>query len=99
MEAPPQLVLDGSVTLAWSLPDENSAYAAIENRSRTSFGLQFHPEVAHTPRGKEIIANFVHSICGCGKNWTMRSYMYSATAVTGRSLNPERRLTAWYGIS
>src|SRR5258706_332639 len=46
---------------------ENSDYAAIENHSRKIFGLQFHPEVAHTPQGREIIANFVHSICGCGK--------------------------------
>ncbi|HLP75877.1 MAG TPA: glutamine-hydrolyzing GMP synthase [Candidatus Paceibacterota bacterium] len=57
---------------------ENSTYAAIENRERKMFGLQFHPEVAHTPRGKEIIANFVHNICGCGKNWTMRSYIDQA---------------------
>ena len=57
---------------------ENSDYAAIENRERKMFGLQFHPEVAHTPRGKEIIANFVHNICGCGKNWTMRSYIDQA---------------------
>src|SRR5260370_2803482 len=54
---------------------ENSNYAAIENRARRLFGLQFHPEVAHTPQGREIIANFVHSICGCGKNWTMRNYI------------------------
>jgi GMP synthase (glutamine-hydrolysing) len=57
---------------------ENSDYAAIENRGRKIFGLQFHPEVAHTPRGKEIIANFVHNICGCGKNWTMRGYIETA---------------------
>jgi len=57
---------------------ENSQFAAIENRDRKMFGLQFHPEVAHTPRGKEIIANFVHNICGCGKNWTMRSYIEQA---------------------
>ncbi len=53
---------------------ENSEYAAIENRARKFFGLQFHPEVVHTPRGKEIISNFVHGVCGCGKNWTMRNY-------------------------
>jgi GMP synthase (glutamine-hydrolysing) len=59
---------------------ENSEYAAIENREKKFFGLQFHPEVAHTPRGKEIISNFVHSVCGCGKNWTMRNYAAQAIA-------------------
>jgi GMP synthase (glutamine-hydrolysing) len=57
---------------------ENSPYAAIEHRAKKLFGLQFHPEVVHTPRGKEIIANFVHRICGCGRNWTMRSYIEQA---------------------
>ena len=57
---------------------ENSEYAAIENRARKFFGLQFHPEVVHTPRGKEIISNFVHGVCGCGKNWTMRNYIEQA---------------------
>jgi GMP synthase (glutamine-hydrolysing) len=59
---------------------ENSEYAAIENREKKFFGLQFHPEVAHTPRGKEIISNFVHGVCGCGKNWTMRNYAGQAIA-------------------
>jgi GMP synthase (glutamine-hydrolysing) len=57
---------------------ENSEFAAIENRARKFFGLQFHPEVAHTPRGKEIISNFVYKVCGCGKEWTMRSYITQA---------------------
>jgi GMP synthase (glutamine-hydrolysing) len=57
---------------------ENSEYAAIENRARKFFGLQFHPEVVHTPRGSEIISNFVHKVCDCGKSWTMRSYVDQA---------------------
>ncbi|HEX5221513.1 MAG TPA: glutamine-hydrolyzing GMP synthase [Verrucomicrobiae bacterium] len=57
---------------------ENSEFAAIENRMQRLFGIQFHPEVVHTPRGKEIIANFVHRICGCGKDWTMRNYIEQA---------------------
>jgi GMP synthase (glutamine-hydrolysing) len=57
---------------------ENSDYAAIEHPKRRFFGIQFHPEVVHTPKGKEIISNFVHGICGCGKSWTMRSYLEQA---------------------
>ncbi|MGZ4986794.1 MAG: glutamine-hydrolyzing GMP synthase, partial [Limisphaerales bacterium] len=57
---------------------ENSDYAAIEDRSRHFYGLQFHPEVAHTPQGRAIISNFVHGVCRCGKNWTMRSYVDQA---------------------
>src|SRR5215203_2953933 len=57
---------------------ENSNYAAIEHPRRKFFGLQFHPEVVHTPRGKEILTNFVHGVCKCGKDWTMRRYVDQA---------------------
>jgi len=57
---------------------ENSEYAVIENRAKRFYGLQFHPEVVHTPRGKEILANFVHGICGCGSEWTMRHFIDQA---------------------
>ena len=56
----------------------NSNYAAIEHRQRKQFGLQFHPEVVHTPRGKEILSNFVHRICGCAPTWTMKAYRQMA---------------------
>jgi GMP synthase (glutamine-hydrolysing) len=54
---------------------ENSEYAAIEHREKRLFGLQFHPEVHHTPKGREILENFVHGICGCGKSWTPKSFI------------------------
>jgi GMP synthase (glutamine-hydrolysing) len=57
---------------------ENSDLATIEDRKRHFYGLQFHPEVVHTPRGKEILSNFVHGICGCGGDWTMRNYVDQA---------------------
>jgi GMP synthase (glutamine-hydrolysing) len=57
---------------------ENSDYAVIEHRKKRFFGLQFHPEVVHSLRGKEIISNFVHRVCGCGKDWTMRNYIDQA---------------------
>jgi len=69
---------------------ENSDYAAIEHRSKRLFGLQFHPEVAHTPRGAEIISNFVHHICGCGRDWTMRNYVDQAVAAIRAQVGNER---------
>lgn len=57
---------------------DNSDFAVIEHREKRFYGLQFHPEVAHTPQGREIISNFVHGVCGCGKHWTMRSYIDQA---------------------
>lgn len=57
---------------------ENSPYAAIGDDGRRIYGVQFHPEVVHTPRGKDILANFVHTICGCESNWTMLNFVEQA---------------------
>jgi GMP synthase (glutamine-hydrolysing) len=54
---------------------ENSPHAAVGDVKRRIYGLQFHPEVAHTPRGKAILENFVHRICGCKSQWTMGSFI------------------------
>jgi GMP synthase (glutamine-hydrolysing) len=75
----------------------NSDYAAIEHHEKHFFGLQFHPEVAHTPRGREILANFVHGICGCGKNWTMRHYIDQAVEVIRAQVGQERVLLGLSG--
>jgi GMP synthase (glutamine-hydrolysing) len=81
--APP----DGFKAVATS---ENSEFAAIEDRDRKFFGLQFHPEVVHTPQGRDIIANFVHGACGCGKDWTMRHYIDQAVDEIKREVGRER---------
>jgi len=59
---------------------DNSTYAAIEDPARKLYGLQFHPEVAHTPRGREILQNFVYHICHCAMDWTMGSFIEEACA-------------------
>jgi len=69
---------------------ENSDYAAIENRAANSYGLQFHPEVVHTPRGREIYRNFVHGVCGCGKDWTMQHYLEKAVEEIRAQVGPEK---------
>ena len=69
---------------------ENSDFAALEHPGRKIYGLQFHPEVAHTLHGREIIANFVHQICGCGKHWTMHNYVDQAVAALRAQIGGER---------
>ncbi|MEE9583291.1 MAG: glutamine-hydrolyzing GMP synthase [Dehalococcoidales bacterium] len=53
---------------------ENSPIAVMGSDAKI-FGLQFHPEVAHTPYGKAILKNFVYGICGCQGNWTMGNFI------------------------
>ncbi len=48
--------------------------AAMENRERKLFGVQFHPEVAHTEHGSQILHNFLYIVCGCTGDWEMNSF-------------------------
>ena len=59
---------------------ENSEFAAIENRAQKFFGLQFHPEVVHTPHGALLLANFIHRVAGCAGTWTMAAFRDHAIA-------------------
>ncbi|KAI0244298.1 GMP synthase (glutamine-hydrolyzing) [Massospora cicadina] len=54
---------------------DNSPFAAIGSESQHIFGIQFHPEVTHTPNGPQLLKNFVINICGCKANWTMASFV------------------------
>jgi GMP synthase (glutamine-hydrolysing) len=59
---------------------EGSPYAAIADEGRRLYGVQFHPEVAHTPRGAMILRNFTHRIAGLTGDWTMAAYRAEAVA-------------------
>ncbi len=61
----------GFTALAYT---ENSPYAVMGNGAGI-FGIQFHPEVAHTPQGKTILKNFAYQVCGCQGNWTIGNFI------------------------
>ena len=58
----------------------NTPIAAAENRRRRLYGLQFHPEVEHTPKGKAMIKRFLFAVCKCRRSWTMKSFAKTAIA-------------------
>src|SRR5262245_25320869 len=49
--------------------------AAVRHRTKPFFGLQFHPEVSHTPEGGRILRNFLHDVCGCQGLWKMQTFI------------------------
>ncbi|MBZ0102199.1 MAG: hypothetical protein K8I65_08565, partial [Thermoanaerobaculia bacterium] len=68
---------DGFATLATTA---SCPVAAAGDEARGFYGVQFHPEVTHTPNGNKLLANFVHQVCGCGDDWTMGSFVELAIA-------------------
>ena len=69
---------------------DNSPVAAISNRSARIYGLQFHPEVVHTDKGRQIIDNFLFRICECERNWKMDSLAESAIEEIKKQAGQER---------
>lgn len=57
---------------------ESSPVAAIASREKPLYGIQFHPEVAHTPNGAQMLDNFLFNICAMSGDWTMRSFIETA---------------------
>lgn len=56
----------------------NTAIAAVVNKKKNLYGLQFHPEVEHTAQGKTMLHNFLFTVCGCQKTWDMKSFAKDA---------------------
>jgi len=54
---------------------EGNPLAAFEHESKPIYGVQFHPEVAHTPRGRELLANFLFKVCGATPSWTAGTFI------------------------
>jgi GMP synthase (glutamine-hydrolysing) len=75
----------------------NSPFAAMSNASGTIFGVQFHPEVHHTPGGKEILRRFVTGICAARQDWTPESIIAESVAKIRAQVGSQRVLSAVSG--
>ncbi len=75
----------------------HSPAAAMQDRKQMLYGLQFHPEVAHTPEGVKILKNFVFQICGCKPTWDMGSYRVEAEQKIASEIREGRAVCAVSG--
>ncbi len=85
---------EGFVALAQS---DNSPYAAMGDMQRKYFGVQFHPEVRHTPRGELAIRHFAVDVCGARPNWTPESIIEQQVGRIRKQVGSERVLVAVSG--
>ncbi|MDX8411518.1 MAG: glutamine-hydrolyzing GMP synthase [Mariprofundaceae bacterium] len=84
----------GFVTIAHTT---NAPHAAMADHGRRFYGIQFHPEVAHTPQGAEILSYFARAICATSGSWTMGSYIETAKQQIRRQVGDGKVLCALSG--
>ncbi len=84
----------GFVVLAHT---DRSPIAAMADRTRRLYGLQFHPEVSHTPWGVEVLRNFLYGVCRCEPTWTMASFVDRAVSAIRAQVGDGRALCALSG--
>ncbi|CAL1717074.1 unnamed protein product [Somion occarium] len=71
---------------------DTAPFAAIAHNSKPFYGIQFHPEVTHSPRGREVIGRFVLNICGCKPSWTMEEFIGKEIARIRAICGPKGRV-------
>lgn len=85
---------EGFVALAHT---DRNPIAAMADRGRGLYGLQFHPEVSHTPWGIEVLRNFLYTVCGCEPAWTMASFIERSVGGIRQQVGGGRALCALSG--
>lgn len=76
---------------------DNAPAAAMGDPIRHFYGVQFHPEVAHTPCGKDVLENFLFRICRCRPSWTMKSFVESAISSVREKVGDDQVICALSG--
>jgi len=75
----------------------NAPVAAMTDYERKLYGVQFHPEVKHTPRGQDILRNFLNNVCGCRGEWTMQSFVEEQVQAIQELVGKDKVLCALSG--
>jgi len=76
---------------------DNCPYATIQNLDRQIFGVQFHPEVVHTPQGKDMLRNFAFGICHCSGDWEMAKFVEHTIATIRQTVGDDHVLLGLSG--
>lgn len=76
---------------------EGGLIAAVEHKERPYFGVQFHPEVTHTPSGPQILRNFLYRICHAEGGWSMESFLHQATREIAQTIKKGNAICALSG--
>ena len=80
-----------------SLAHTESSPVAVMGNDRGILGIQFHPEVVHTPDGKKILENFLYKICQCGGNWTPSNFAEESVAIIRQQVGDGKVICALSG--
>lgn len=70
---------------------DNAPHAAAGDEARHWYGVQFHPEVVHTPHGRTLLHNFLYGVCGCAGDWTSDNLVAEAVERVREQIGPEQR--------
>jgi len=76
---------------------DNSPFAAMGDPTRGLYGVQFHPEVAHTQQGTDILRNFIFDVCGCEANWSPSAFIEDAIQAIRKQVGNEKVLLGLSG--
>lgn len=76
---------------------DNAPVAAMQDSTGCLYGIQFHPEVTHTPQGLPMLQNFLYRVCGCEPTWTMQAFVAPTVRTIRDRVNGERVLCALSG--
>ena len=76
---------------------DNCPYATMQHKEKPIYGVQFHPEVVHTPNGSQMLKNFAFDICGCQGDWQMSQFVEHTVASIREEVGEEHVLLGLSG--